>query len=201
MGLFTEEVLAETSSSAQSRYLNVSKIDLDRPARIAILQSPAFSFHEIWGESVSNPGEVKPFRFSKKPTEAETLQLMGGGYRIREVNPEWAKVAGELERPKRVHAFTVWNFESKQVEILSIKQKTIIDKLKELSVTEEYSDLLAWDLQIKRIVEGRKTSYSVTPLPRKKTTENEVETALSDAEANGFDITRMLDNGDPFTAG
>jgi len=201
VGLFTDEVLAETSGSAQSRYLNVSKIEIDRPARIAILQSPAFSFHEVWGESVSNPGEVKPFRFSKKPTESEMLEYLGGSYRIREVNPEWAKVAGELERPKRVHAFTVWNFESKQVEILSIKQKTIIDRLKELSVTEEYADLLAWDLQIARILSGGKTSYSVTPLPRKKITESDVEMALSEAEANGFDITRLLDNGDPFTQG
>ena len=197
MALFTEEALAETSSSAQSRYLNVSKIPADRPARIAILQEPAFSFFEIWGESVTNSEEVKPFRFSKKPTETEVLTLMGGGYRVREVNPEWAKVPGQLETPKRVYAFTVWNFETKQVEVMSVKQKSILDGLKSLSTTEEYADMLAWDLQITR---ASQTQYAVTPLPRKKATESQVETALSDAEADGFDITRMLDNGDPFTA-
>ena len=197
MALFTEEALAETSSSAQSRYLNVSKIDPNKPLRIAILQEPAFTFFEIWGESVTNSEEVKPFRFSKKPTETEVLTLMGGGYRVREVNPEWAKVPGQLETPKRVYAFTVWNFETKQVEVMSVKQKSILDGLKSLSTTEEYADMLAWDLQITR---ASQTQYAVTPLPRKKATESQVETALSDAEADGFDITRMLDNGDPFTA-
>ena len=197
MALFTEEALAETSSSAQSRYLNVSKIDPNKPLRIAILQEPAFTFFEIWGESVTNSEEVKPFRFSKKPTETEVLTLMGGGYRVREVNPEWAKVPGQLETPNRVYAFTVWNFETKQVEVMSVKQKSILDGLKSLSTTEEYADMLAWDLQITR---ASQTQYAVTPLPRKKATESQVETALSDAEADGFDITRMLDNGDPFTA-
>ena len=197
MALFTEEALAETSSSAQSRYLNVSKIDPNKPLRIAILQEPAFTFFEIWGESVTNSEEVKPFRFSKKPSETEVLTLLGGGYRVREVNPEWAKVPGQLETPKRVYAFTVWNFETKQVEVMSVKQKSILDGLKSLSTTEEYADMLAWDLQITR---ASQTQYAVTPLPRKKATESQVETALSDAEADGFDITRMLDNGDPFTA-
>ena len=197
MALFTEEALAETSSSAQSRYLNVSKIDPNKPLRIAILQEPAFTFFEIWGESVTNSEEVKPFRFSKKPSETEVLTLLGGGYRVREVNPEWAKVPGQLETPKRVYAFTVWNFETKQVEVMSVKQKSILDGLKSLSTTEEYADMLAWDLQITR---ASQTQYAVTPLPRKKATESQVETALSDAEADGFDITSMLDNCDPFTA-
>ena len=198
MALFTDDVYAEASSGAQSRYLNVSKIPADRPARIAILQEPAFSFFEIWGESISNSEHVKPFRFSKNPTESEILTVMGGDYRVREVNPEWAKTPGQLETPKRVFVFTVWNYESKQVEVMSVKQKSIIDGLKELSRTEEYSDLTGWDLKVARVSQ---TQYSVTPLPRKKGTESEVENALTDAQSSGFDVTRMIENGDPFTEG
>ena len=81
---------------------------------------------------------------------------------------------------------------------MSVKQKSIIDGLKELSRTEEYSDLTGWDLKVARVSQ---TQYSVTPLPRKKGTESEVENALTDAQSSGFDVTRMIENGDPFTEG
>ena len=198
MALFTDDVYAEVSGSGQSRYLNVSKIPKDKPARIAILQEPAFTFYEIWGENISNSEQVKPFRFSRKPKESEILTLMGGDYRVREVNPEWADVPGELEKPKRVFAFTVWNYASGQLEIMSVKQISIIKGLADLTKTEEYADLTGWDLNVARVSQ---TQYSVTHLPRKKGTESEVENALTDAQASGFDVTRMIENGDPFTEG
>ena len=205
MGLFAENDREASSGSGSSRYPKPNKIDLNAGLRFAILKEPMLVYWQLFAENVENPSVVRPFRFTKKPSQKELLTALGGEWRAKE-KTKFYQVKGELEAPKKTYAFVIWNYETKQVEILCINQSTIYDNFKEWSFQEEYQDALAWDYQIKRKVEGSgddaRTSYKTMILPRRKDTETEVETALSDLEAEcGFDDKELLVNGDPWNPG
>jgi len=47
---------------------------------------------------------------------------------------------------------------------------------------------------------GLETRYSLRPVPRKKGTQDSIESAWTDARAAGFDIGRLLTGENPFKA-
>ena len=47
---------------------------------------------------------------------------------------------------------------------------------------------------------GAKTSYNLQVVPRDESTQEELETAWDKAQDNGWDLNRLLENGDPSKA-
>ena len=98
--------------------------------------------------------------------------------------------------PKHFLGFAIWNPDEKRVQVLQLTQSTIIGPLSELVKDEDWGDPRAYDIVVTRTTQGEKTSYTVTPKP-KKALPKEAADAWSDLQ-DRFDIGRLLSGGDPF---
>ena len=64
-------------------------------------------------------------------------------------------------------AVVVWNYAEKQVQVLELTQKTIMNPLYEMEQNEDWGDLKNYDVQINKKKEGDKTTYTVMGIPPK----------------------------------
>lgn len=103
---------------------------------------------------------------------------------------------GSPSFPKEFCTFIVWNYGTKQVEILEITQKTIRKQLEKIAQDEDYGDIKGYDVTVNREGEGLETSYQVTPKPPKQADEAILE-AYSKSNIN---LKALYDAEDPFTA-
>lgn len=191
MGFLSKTAVAAVSSnSAQGGYLNPSKISSGSSVRFALLLDQPLEFYECWGQAPD--GSNKPFRFDYEPT-SEDINAELGDYVPRE------KVSGGVDI-KFAIAVPVYNYETSTVQVLSITQKGIIRELDAISQSDDYSDLLAWDFVLSKKGSGLDTEYKLLPGPRKKGSQAEIDEAWSDAKAAGFDISRLINGGNPFKA-
>lgn len=74
---------------------------------------------------------------------------------------------GNQTKIKHFWAFVVWNYETKNVEILEITQATIQQAINNLVKDEDWGDPKQYDIKITRTGEGFDTTYSVSPKPAK----------------------------------
>lgn len=81
------------------------------------------------------------------------------------------------DKIKHFWAFAVWNYSSKQVQVLQITQKTIMKAIEALTADEDWGDPLNYDLVVNRTGDGMDTEYTVQPKPQKPVTE-EMKEAL-----------------------
>ena len=126
-------------------------------------------------------GKDKPFRFrmDEKPTDLSE-------FRNSRISHFWA--------------MPVWNFQTKSVEILEITQKTILKPIENFARNEDWGSPLTYSLNIhKEGTTKEDTAYIVTPSPHKDVPE-EVLAEWTEVEQNDFDLTRLFDGGDPFSA-
>jgi len=65
---------------------------------------------------------------------------------------------------------------------------------------EDYSNLLEHDFVLGKEGSGKGSEYSLRPVPQKKGSEKTTKAAWDDVLEAGFDIDRMLDDGNPFSA-
>ncbi|NBS70178.1 hypothetical protein EBT31_14890, partial [bacterium] len=147
-------------------------------------------FYELWAEGTD--GKAKPFRFDSEPSP-DDIALALGDY-TRRMNREGTGV----EAMKFALALPVYNFETARVEVLQLSQKSLIREIDAVSQMEDYSDITAIDFQLGKEGSGLNTEYKLTPVPRKKGADKEIVAAWEDARSDGFDISRLLENGDPF---
>src|ERR1700712_3877831 len=115
--------------------------------KFRILSAPVLGY-EYWTEA-------------KKPVRAKERWT---------VIPADADISGKNGwNPKHFWAFVVWNFDTKQVEILEITQATIQTAMEELIHSDEWGDPLGYSITVNRKGEGLETEYSVVPSPAKET--------------------------------
>lgn len=101
---------------------------------------------------------------------------------------------------KHFWAFPVWSFKSKSVNVLEITQKGIMGALQNLARSDKWGDpIMTYSLSINRSGEGLNTEYTVVPNPKEEVSA-EITEAWETAKAKGFDIARLYEGGDPFTA-
>ena len=70
------------------------------------------------------------------------------------------------EDDRKVNHFwtmVVWNYDTKQMEVCEITQKTIQTAIRNQSADTEYGSPLLWDIKITKTKEKDKTSYVVSP--------------------------------------
>ena len=72
-----------------------------------------------------------------------------------------------VEPLKEFWAFVVWNYNSNQVEVLELTQKTIQRQLHTLNIDSDWGDPKQYDINIQRTGEGMETEYQVSPKPAK----------------------------------
>ena len=161
-----------------------------KPFRFALLSDEPLEFYEVWAEGPD--GKAKPFRFVSEPSP-DDLTLAFGDF-TRRMNRE-----GTGPEPiKFALALPIYNHDAAQVQILQLAQKSIIRELDAVSQMPDYDDLTAIDFSLGKEGSGLKTEYKVTPLPRRKGADKDITAAWEEARADGFDISRLLEGGNPF---
>jgi hypothetical protein len=188
MGLLSKN--AQAAVAGGGAYLNPSKVAAGSSVRFCLLSDEPLEFYELWAEGTD--GKAKPFRFDSEPSP-DDIALALGDY-TRRMNREGTGV----EPMKFALALPVYNFETARVEVLQLSQKSLIRELDAVSQMEDYSDITAIDFQLGKEGSGLNTEYKLTPVPRKKGADKEIAAAWEDTRSAGFDISRLLENGDPF---
>lgn len=128
----------------------------------------------------------KPCRLSEEPKNVATLpgirQEEDGRYKVSHF---WA--------------FPVIDGSDGKVKVLEITQKTVQASLRGYIKDEEWGNpVQKYSFTVEREGDGYETSYTTRANPAKELPAEYVE-AWEAAQADGFDITRLFDNGDPFT--
>jgi len=194
MGFLSKQASATVSSSGTGGgYLQVSKLADGGSVRFALLSDEPLEFYECWGTSTDGSGS-KPFRFDFEPTPEDVTHEMG------EYEPREGRGGPGTVDVKFAIAVPVYNFDTGNVQVLSLTQKSIIKELDSISSLEEYSDLTAWDFSLSKKGSGLTTEYTLRPVPRKKGAQEHIDAAWIEAKSNGFDISRLLTGGNPFKA-
>ena len=78
-------------------------------------------------------------------------------------------------------AMVVWNYQTKQIQVLELTQKTIMTPLYDLRQNEDWGDLKNYDIQIKKEKVGDKTTYTTLGIPPKPVSK-EIEEAYKNTE-------------------
>lgn len=193
MPFLSQKASSAVAGGTGGGYLNPSKIQSGSSVRFALLSDQPLEFFECWGEA--EDGSVKPFRFAEDPSDADIKEEMGDAY-SRRLNREGTAPEGV----KFAIAAPVYNFDTEGVQIMQLSQKSIIRELDGISQMEDYANLLEWDFVLGKEGNGLETRYSLRPVPRKKGTQDSIESAWTDARAAGFDIGRLLTGENPFKA-
>lgn len=187
---FLSKTAAAAVSTTGGGYLNPSKIQDGGSVRFALLSDQPLEYFECWGESAD--GKQKPFRFDYQPTPEDVRAELG------DFTPR-TNDSGNPDLRFGI-AVPVFAYDSGTIKVLSITQKGILKELDELSQDADYENLLAWDFTISREGTGLTTKYKLRPAPRKKGSDDAIQAAWSDAQSSGFDLSRLMTGGNPFSA-
>lgn len=90
-------------------------------------------------------------------------------------------------------AMVVWNYETKQIQVLEITQKTIMSPLYDLEQNPDWGDLRNYDIEINKKKEGDKTTYNVLGIPPKPLADN-IKELYSKSE---IDLKKLFDGKYP----
>ena len=135
MGFLSKQASASVSSNGTGGgYLQVSKLPDGGSVRFALLSDEPLEFYECWGTGADGN---KPFRFDHEPTPEEISVEMG------EYEPREGRGGPGTVDIKFAIAVPVYNFDSGNVQVLSLTQKSILKELDAISQEEDYEDLLA----------------------------------------------------------
>ena len=109
----------------------------------------------------------KPFRHEGEVCKIKTEQVDLNQSGKPNINYFWAMV--------------VWNYQTKQIQVLELTQKTIMTPLYDLEQNEDWGDLKNYDIQIKKEKVGDKTTYTTLGIPPKPVSK-EIEEAYKNTE-------------------
>jgi len=192
MGFLPDSAKSNVEASGGG-YLNPSRIQSGTSVRFRLLVKEPLCFFEVWGEDMINGG-VKPFRFAEEPSPSE-IEIEMGDYTRRP-----GRDGKGLEPVKFAIAVPIYNYDTTKIEIFQLSQKGLIRELDQISQQEDFADILATDFTLGREGAGLTTEYSLRPCPQRTQENAKVEASLKEAIAKGFDMTRLLGGGNPFSA-
>lgn len=118
-----------------------------------------------------------------------------------EIPEDIKKKDGKPEPIKHFWAFPVWDFADKKVKVLQITQKTIMTAIRDYTRNAKWgSPIMKYSFTVKRDDSSDITRYTTMANPSDPTIDYAITEAWEQAVQNGFDITRLYEGGDPFTA-
>ena len=197
-----------SSGGGGGNYLSLKAIDGKNKTRFTILGDESLAGYECWVDGPNGKG--MPIRFADEPSPSDIE------HRCSELK---AQVRGpEHNNPttsKRFMAFAVWNYNAStddkgndvgKVQVLQFTQAGIGTPLiAYLSDEEIEAEPSTFDFVLSATVGAmpQDKRFQVAALPgrrRKPEVNAEIEESWDDAVATGFNLQRLLTNGDPFKA-
>lgn len=195
MGFTISKKFADAATSKSGKgggYLNPSKLPDGGSVKFHVVSDEPLEFWEVWGEN--SDGGIKPFRFVEDPSPDDIEQEMGDY--TRRMNRD----GNGVEPAKPAMAFAVFNLDTEQIQVCQFSQKMLIQELTSIVQDEDTEDLTQFDLKLSRTGLMLDTRYTLRPVPSKAGTHKKAVAALEQAQADGFDIERLLTGGNPFSA-
>jgi hypothetical protein len=83
---------------------------------------------------------------------------------------------------------------------MSLTQKSIIKELDAVSQMEDYTDITAIDFTLSKKGSGLTTEYTLRPVPRRKGSQEHIDSAWIESREAGFSLERLITGGNPFKA-
>lgn len=146
----------------------------------------------ILGSAISGftawSADNRPSRFrSEKDIPADF------NWRLQEKGPH----AGKRELPKAFWAFPCWDYETSEVKVWEVSQAGIRESIG--GYARNWGSPVGYDLTVERSGKGLETKYTVVP-SEKSPVPADAAKAWNECVAAGFDLERLFDGGDPFSA-
>lgn len=143
----------------------------DGETRIRIIGSPILGW-EAWTT------ENKPVRV--KMSEKNNLNIR------QDLKPR---------STKHFWAFLIWNFETNQIEVCQITQKTIQESIIVLSKSNDWGDPKSYDIVVHKSGKELDTEYKVNGTPKSQLDPDKVREAFKSSPAY---IEALYEGGDPW---
>lgn len=183
---------AKTGSSAGG-YLNPSKIPDGGSVKFHITSDEEFAFWELWGED--KDGNNKPFRFSKDPSPEDIQVELGDNYN-RRPNRDGTGV----EPARFCVAFAVFDYETESIKVCTVAQRGLQQELISIATDDDVPEFDELDFKLSREGKLLETRYTLRAINAKQGNRKKAMEAMERAVADGFDISRLLTGGNPFSA-
>jgi len=160
-----------------SRY---TKFEEWKQIRLRILTFPILGW-EFWNKT--NPKEPKPVRYKYNVDNYKLAKQEAMN------NPKL-----DDQRVNHFWAMVVWNYDTKQIEVCEIVQKTIQSAIRNYIEDKDYGNPLNYDIKIFKKKENDKVTYETTPWLPKEITDEVREEYLT----NPVNLIALFYNADPF---
>jgi hypothetical protein len=141
--------------------------------------SPAIVGYEWWVEQGAD---------GRRPVRVRTFE---------EIPDEVREATDTRQRARHFWAFTVYNYQTQTIQILELKQKTVMRAIEAFVKNPKWGDPQRYDLQIEKVRTGsqeRDVEYNVIPEPPSTLDAGIVELAKSVP----LRLEAMFDGEDPF---
>ena len=187
----SDEISAAASGGGGGggNYWGPSKIKSGSKARIHALAVEPTCYFSVWAES--SEGKSRCFRFTQQPTSEEIEQEMGSDYRRKQSN-------GKPDPLKPAIAFPIYNYETGEIQLCEILQKSLIKAFDEVANMEEYEDFDSIDFNISKEGAGLDTRYTLTPVPVKASSRDKIAEAWAVATKT-ISMEKYVLGEQPFT--
>lgn len=184
----------EGGSSSES-YLRYTKLEQGKPANFALLEQDPLCYWLVWGET-SDGSSMKPFRFLEKPSDEDIKLELGNEY-TQMLN--FDKTA--LRKPVECLTWPVYNWDLNSVQVLEVAHISLSRQFAKYGLNKKYSkNLLDWDFELSKI-QADMTRYELLIVPRDEDEHDDAQMAVDwkIAQKAGFDLSRIVGGGDPFS--
>jgi hypothetical protein len=182
-------------ASSKENYLRYTKLTQGKPANFALLEQDPLCYWLVWGETKDGMS-MKPFRFLEKPS-AEDIKLELGNEYNQALNFDKTAVRAPVE----CLTWPVYNWDLNQVQVLEVAHISLSRQFAKYGLNKKYSkNLLDWDFELSKI-QADMTRYELLIVPRDEDEHDEdaMAKAWRATEKAGFDLSRIVGGGDPFS--
>ena len=194
--LATIEKENEGSSSADN-YLRYTKLEKGKTANFALLTQDPLEYWLVWGEAKEG-GSMKPFRFPVQPSQDDIDLELGSDY----VQCQNFEKTG-IRKPSQCLTWPVYNWDINKVQVLEVSHISLARQFAKYGLNKKYSrNLLSWDFELSKVVADM-VRYELLIVPRdeEEHDDDQMDEAWEAVLKAGFDLSRLVGGGDPFSEG
>ena len=139
---------------------------------------------------------MKPFRFPVQPSQDDIDLELGSDY----VQCQNFDKTG-IRKPSQCLTWPVYNWDINKVQVLEVSHISLARQFAKYGLNKKYSrNLLSWDFELSKVVADM-TRYELLIVPRdeEEHDDDQMEKAWEAVENAGFDLSRLVGGGDPFS--